>query len=341
MALPYTCVRRLLFWIDAERAHLATIGLLRSLPPLVLRYGVAPTMPPLPIDVMGLHFANPVGLAAGFDKNGDCIDALGALGFGFLEVGTVTPRAQTGNPRPRMFRLVREQAVINRLGFNNKGVDYLVARVRRARYDGVLGINIGKNFDTPMERALDDYLICLRKVYAYASYVTVNISSPNTQGLRDLQRGQALFGLLHHLDEERNRLADVHGRRVPLAIKIAPDLDERQIGTIADALVRYNMDAVIATNTTLSREGLEQEPMARETGGLSGRPLMERSTAVVASLARVLGETVPIIGVGGILSGHDARRKRRAGARLVQLYSGLIYRGPELIAECVRALADS
>lgn len=339
MALPYACVRRVLFHLDAERAHRATIGLLRGTPPFILRSCVASPVQSLPLEVMGLRFTNPVGLAAGFDKNGDCIDALAALGFGFLEVGTVTPRSQAGNPRPRMFRLVGAQAVINRLGFNNKGVDHLVARVRRARYDGILGINIGKNFDTPMERALDDYLICLRKVYAHASYVTVNISSPNTQGLRDLQQGQALFGLLHQLNQERCRLADVHARRVPLAIKIAPDLDENQIAVIAEALVRYEMDAVIATNTTLSRQGVEHESLARESGGLSGAPLMERSTEVVAALAGLLGDAVPVIGAGGILSGQDAWRKRAAGARLVQLYSGLIYRGPDLIAECVRSLA--
>lgn len=339
--MPYGCVRRALFLLEAERAHKTTIRVLRRTPAAWLRYASGRAVPSAPVQLMGLRFANPVGLAAGFDKNGECIDGLAALGFGFIEVGTVTPRAQAGNPRPRVFRLARQQAVINRLGFNNKGVDYLAARLRRMRYRGVLGVNIGKNADTPLESALNDYLICLRKVYSYASYVTVNISSPNTQGLRNLQQGPALCKLLAGLNAERERLGDRHGRRMPLAIKIAPDLSDDEIASVADALVSHGMDAVIATNTTVSRDGLEAESLAREQGGLSGAPLMDRATRVTQRLSRALGDVVPIIGVGGILSGRDARRKREAGARLVQLYSGLIYRGPALIGECVRDLAAS
>jgi dihydroorotate dehydrogenase len=287
---------------------------------------------------MGLDFPHPVGLAAGLDKDGECINAWEALGFGFIEVGTVTPRPQPGNPKPRMFRLPQAQALINRMGFNNRGVDFLVAQVRRARFPGVLGINIGKNADTPVERASDDYLIGLRKVYPWASYVTVNISSPNTPSLRDLQYGEALDRLLAALKEEQQRLADVHDRYVPLAIKIAPDLADADLRTVGQALLRQGMDAVIATNTTFSRAGVESLPHAGETGGLSGAPLMARSTEVVRQLAEILEGRLPIIAVGGILSGADAAAKMAAGASLVQIYTGFIYRGPELIREAVQAL---
>jgi dihydroorotate dehydrogenase len=288
---------------------------------------------------MGLDFPHPVGLAAGLDKDGECINAWEALGFGFIEVGTVTPRPQPGNPKPRMFRLPQAQALINRMGFNNRGVDFLVAQVRRARFPGVLGINIGKNADTPVERASDDYLIGLRKVYPWASYVTVNISSPNTPSLRDLQYGEALDRLLAALKEEQQRLADVHDRYVPLAIKIAPDLADADLRTVGQALLRQGMDAVIATNTTFSRAGVESLPHAGETGGLSGAPLMARSTEVVRQLAEILEGRLPIIAVGGILCGADAVAKMAAGASLVQIYTGFIYRGPELIREAVQALS--
>jgi dihydroorotate dehydrogenase len=287
---------------------------------------------------MGLEFPNPVGLAAGLDKNGAHIDALACLGFGFIEVGTVTPRPQPGNPPPRLFRIPQARALINRMGFNNDGVERLVANVRRSRYRGVLGINIGKNFDTPIERAVDDYLACLQRVYEYASYVAVNISSPNTRDLRSLQQAPALEQLLSALAHERERLASRHGRRVPLAVKVAPDLDETETRTIAALLIAHGIDAVIATNTTLSREGVEQWPGSGHGGGLSGAPLAKMSNRTIHWLAEALGERVPIIGVGGIVSGDDACEKVRAGATLVQLYTGLIYRGPALVAEAVRAL---
>jgi dihydroorotate dehydrogenase len=287
---------------------------------------------------MGIDFPNPVGLAAGLDKNGECIKAWEAVGFGFIEIGTVTPRPQPGNPKPRIFRLPKAQALINRLGFNNKGVDYLIEQVRRSGFKGVLGINIGKNADTPVERATEDYLIGLRKVYPWARYVTVNISSPNTPGLRDLQYGAALDHLLAALQAERRRLADEQGRYVPLAVKIAPDIADADLPTVGQALVRHGIDAVIATNTTFSRAGVEDLPHADEAGGLSGAPLRDRSTAVVRRLADILGGQLPIIAVGGIMSGIDAAAKIAAGASLVQIYTGFIYRGPELIREAVRAL---
>ncbi len=332
----YLLARKALFRLDAETAHELTIGMLSRLPRSAAL--LSPRVPSRPCRVMGLEFPNPVGLAAGLDKNGECIEAWAALGFGFVEVGTVTPRPQPGNPKPRMFRIESKQALINRLGFNNHGVDALVDRVRRARYRGVLGINIGKNFDTPNDRAVDDYLVCLKKVYPVAGYVTVNISSPNTKGLRDLQNADALGVLLKALKLSQARLADQHGRYVPLAVKIAPDMSDEQLQAVADALRRHRMDAVIATNTTLSRQGVEDSPLAGEQGGLSGAPLCVRSTDVIASLARLLAGEVPIIGVGGILHGSDARAKQEAGASLVQIYTGFIYRGPALIAECVEAL---
>jgi dihydroorotate dehydrogenase len=288
---------------------------------------------------MGITFPNRVGLAAGLDKNAEHLAGLATFGFGFLEAGTVTPRAQPGNPKPRMFRLPQSNALINRLGFNNDGVARFVANVTKARYAGVLGINIGKNFDTPNERAADDYLACLRAVYPHAHYVTVNISSPNTKGLRDLQEDAALAALLATLKHEQILLAEQHGKYVPLAIKIAPDLTDEAIRAVARLLVEHQMDGVIATNTTIARDAVVGQPHAAETGGLSGAPVRERSTAVVRILARALDGAVPIIGVGGILSGADAREKIEAGASLVQIYTGLIYRGPALVAECVRALA--
>ncbi|MCX7627968.1 MAG: quinone-dependent dihydroorotate dehydrogenase [Methylophilaceae bacterium] len=334
----YSLVRPLLFQLDAELAHGLTLKSLDVLHGLgMLRLGSR--VPPCrPRRVMGLDFPNPVGLAAGLDKNGAHIDALAALGFGFIEIGTVTPRPQPGNPRPRLFRIPQAQAIINRFGFNNAGVEALVENVRRSRYRGILGINIGKNFDTPIERATEDYVICLRKVYPHASYVTVNISSPNTQNLRQLQDKAALQGLLYALQQERARLADAAGRYVPIALKIAPDLNTEQIGEIADLLLQYGMDGVIATNTTLSREGVEGLPYGSEVGGLSGAPLKNKSTRVIQQLAQALGKDVPIIGVGGILRGEDAAEKIHAGASLIQLYSGLIYRGPALIGEVCRTL---
>ena len=334
----YPLVRPLLFALDAESAHHFTLESLRAL----CRIGLPSPAPAAPAAcarrLLGLDFPNPVGLAAGLDKNGEYIDALARLGFGFLEIGTVTPRPQPGNPRPRLFRLPAARAVINRLGFNSEGVDRLVANVQRASYRGVLGINIGKNAATSLERAADDYLECLRKVYPLASYVTVNISSPNTRDLRRLQDDAALDDLLHKLKAEQARLADAHGRRVPLAVKVAPDLDAAQIAGIAALFRRHRVEAVIATNTTIARDGVAGLAGADEAGGLSGAPVAERSTAIVRDLARALQNEIPIIGVGGIMDGTGARAKIAAGASLVQLYTGLVYRGPGLVGECVGAL---
>ena len=335
----YGLARPLLFALDAERAHGLGLASLEAayrsgLNPLV---GAAPK--PLPTKAFGLAFPNPVGLAAGLDKNGAHIDALLALGFGFVEVGTVTPRPQPGNPKPRMFRLPRHEAVINRLGFNNDGVDALVRNVERARRrNGLLGINIGKNKDTPNESAEDDYLHCLRKVYPLADYVTVNISSPNTAGLRELQEEQALRRLVSVLREEQEGLAGVHGKRVPMLVKIAPDLSESDIDAAGRVLGDLQVDGVIATNTTIAREGVEGARHAGEVGGLSGAPLMAKSTSVLRMLRTRLPEAIPLVGVGGILHGADAATKQAAGATLVQLYTGLVYRGPALVGECVEAL---
>jgi dihydroorotate dehydrogenase len=334
----YSLVRPLLFALEAETAHHFTLRALRALEALRLVPAAASTPAACARNIMGIHFPNPVGLAAGLDKNGEYIDALAALGFGFVEVGTVTPRPQPGNPRPRMFRLPAAQAVINRLGFNNDGVDRLVENVKRARYRGVLGINIGKNADTPIERATDDYLACLRKVYPVASYVAVNISSPNTRDLRQLQQGPELDQLLGSLKAEQRKLADVHGRRVPLAVKIAPDLDAGQITAIAGLLQRHGVEGVIATNTTTARDGVAGMPHSGAAGGLSGTPLGPHSTRVVREMARALTGAIPVIAVGGVMSGADAREKMAAGASLVQLYTGLVYRGPALVRECVAAL---
>jgi dihydroorotate dehydrogenase len=334
----FQLLRPALFALDPETAHHATLDALRtahclgSLPFVVTRPADDPRT------VMGLNFPNPVGLAAGLDKNGGYIDPLAALGFGFIEIGTVTPRPQPGNPKPRLFRLPQAQGIINRMGFNNDGVDALIGNVKRAKFKGILGINIGKNADTPIEKAAEDYLIGLRKVYAYASYVAINISSPNTKNLRQLQGGDELDALLGQLKAEQEKLAQQHGKYVPLAVKIAPDLDGDQIKQIAALLIKHRIDGVIATNTTLSREGVENLPHGNETGGLSGAPVREKSTAVIRQLAAELQGTLPIIGVGGILKGADALEKIQAGAALVQFYSGMIYRGWELVAESAAAI---
>jgi dihydroorotate dehydrogenase len=334
----YPLFRPLLFAADPELAHDIAFRGLDTAARLGLAQLAAPRLRQSPVDVMGIRFPNRVGLAAGLDKNAEHLAGLATLGFGFIEAGTVTPRAQPGNPRPRMFRLVAAQALINRLGFNNEGVERFVANVEKSGYRGILGINIGRNFDTPNERAADDYVACLRAVHGHASYVTINVSSPNTRGLRDLQAEEALGALLARVTAERTALAEQQGRRVPLAVKIAPDLDLGAVHAIARLLMAHGIDAVIATNTTLARNGVDALPHADEQGGMSGAPLRERSTTIVRALADVLDGALPVIGVGGILSGEDAREKIAAGASLVQLYTGLIYRGPDLVAECVRAL---
>ena len=332
----YEIARPVLFSLDPETAHET------ALTGLHLAGRVLPAAKPIaatPVEVMGLQFPNRIGLAAGLDKNGEAIDGLARMGFGFLEIGTITPRPQPGNPRPRMFRLPEVRGIINRMGFNNHGVDVLLAHVRAAKYRGILGINIGKNFDTPIERAADDYLACLDRVYALASYVTVNISSPNTKNLRQLQGESELDDLLGRLKAAQTRLAEQHGRYVPLTLKIAPDLDDAQVSNIADALRRHRIDAVIATNTTIARDTVQGIAHGNEQGGLSGAPVFEASTAVVRKLAAALAGELPIIAAGGVLKGAQARAKLEAGAALVQLYSGLIYRGPALVRECVRATA--
>ena len=337
----YSLARRFLFALDPEVSHEWSLRVLSLAERFHLLRLIKTTVPSCPVEVMGIRFPNPVGLAAGLDKNGDCIEALGGLGFGFIEIGTITPVAQPGNPRPRLFRLVDHNGIINRMGFNNKGVDYLVNRVKRRRYTGILGINIGKNKVTPDEQALDDYCACLRAVYAHADYVTVNISSPNTPGLRNLQFGENLRQLLAGLKAQQMQLATQHGRYVPIAVKIAPDMTEEEIRGVADTLLENKIDAVIATNTTLAREGVENSPFAEEAGGLSGAPVKDKSTEVIRSLAQHLQGRMPIIGVGGIMCGQDAAEKIRAGASLVQIYSGFIYRGPALIREAVQAsMAD-
>lgn len=339
--LLYALARPLLFSLDPESAHNLTLPALKRAAKLGLARLIAKPEPE-PRTVMGISFPNPVGLAAGLDKDGAYIDGLAALGFGSIEVGTVTPRAQPGNPQPRIFRLPQAKAVINRMGFNNGGVDAFVSNVQASKFyqnkEGVLGLNIGKNADTPIERAAEDYLHCLEKVYPYASYVTVNISSPNTKNLRQLQGGSELDGLLSQLKDTQQRLADQHKRYVPIALKIAPDIDSEQVKTIATALLQHRMDAVIATNTTITRDAVKGLPHAEETGGLSGAPVFELSNKVIRALKAELGGALPIIGVGGILSGADAQAKIDAGASLVQLYTGLIYRGPALIKECAAAI---
>lgn len=334
----YRLARAFLFAHDAEWAHEFTIHRFSQLATSPLLGLVRQRLPERPVQVMGLNFRNPVGLAAGLDKNGDCIPVWDALGFGFVEVGTVTPRPQPGNAKPRLFRLREAQAIINRMGFNNEGVDYLVERVKAANYQGVLGINIGKNLTTPVEQGKDDYLTCLDKVYDHASYVAVNISSPNTPGLRKLQYGEALDDLLGALMTRRGELAASRGRTVPLLVKIAPDLDAAEIEQIADSFRRHAIDGVIATNTTLSRDAVAGLAHADEAGGLSGRPVAAKSTAVVAALRQAMGPAVPIIGVGGIDSAEAAQAKLDAGANLVQVYTGFIYKGPPLIKEIVKQI---
>ena len=329
----YSLLRSVFFSMDAESAHHLGMEGMKNAQRLGLIKLLAHPVPGKPRTVMGIDFPNPVGLAAGLDKNGDYIDALAALGFGFLEIGTITPRPQPGNPKPRLFRIPQANAIINRMGFNNDGVDKLIENVRQAKYRGILGINIGKNFDTPIENAADDYLTCLRKVYPHASYVTVNISSPNTKNLRQLQQSSELEALLDALKNEQASLAQTYGRHVPLALKIAPDLETEQIIEIADLLLKYQIEGVIATNTTLAREGVAGLPHGDEAGGLSGAPVRLRSTSVVKQLSLALDGKIPIIGVGGIMNGLDAKEKILAGASLVQFYSGFIYRGPELIRE--------
>ncbi|QOR38290.1 quinone-dependent dihydroorotate dehydrogenase [Billgrantia diversa] len=333
----YALARSILFRLDAETAHGHALTALDLAHRLKLTGLVAGGRVDDPVQLMGLRFPNRVGLAAGLDKNGDHLDALGALGFGFVEVGTVTPKPQEGNPKPRLFRLPEHGAIINRMGFNNAGVDHLVARVKAARFDGVIGINIGKNLTTPVEHAVDDYLICLEKVHAHADYVTVNISSPNTPGLRNLQFGEHLDALLGSLREAGTRLDQAAGRRVPLAVKIAPDMSVEEVGLVAESIARSEIDAVIATNTTVSREAVAGVTHADEQGGLSGRPVFEPSNRVIRELRHHL-PALPIIGVGGIDSGAAALAKVEAGADLVQLYSGFIYRGPSLVGECARAI---
>ncbi len=335
----YSLARELLFKLSPETSHELSIDLIGAGGRLGLNGLLTKAPASLPTTVMGLQFANPVGLAAGLDKNGDAIDGFAQLGFGFVEIGTVTPRPQPGNPKPRLFRLPQAEAVINRMGFNNLGVDHLLERVKAAKYQGVLGINIGKNFDTPVERAVDDYLTCLDKVYAHASYVTVNVSSPNTPGLRSLQFGDSLKELLEALRRRQEDLTQEHGKRVPLAIKIAPDMSDEETALVASALLGADMDAVIATNTTLSREGVEGLAHADEAGGLSGAPVRDKSTHIVKVLAGELGGRLPIIAVGGITEGRHAAEKIAAGASLVQIYSGFIYKGPALIREAVDAIA--
>ncbi len=342
--LPYPLARSILFQFDPETAHDLTLDLLARGQGTVLERAWREDTVADPVHLAGLAFPNRVGMAAGLDKNARCIDALAAMGFGFVEVGTVTPRPQPGNAKPRMFRLPAAQALINRLGFNNDGLDAFLANVQRSRvrtertHPLVLGLNIGKNAATPIEAAIQDYLTCLAGVYPHADYVTVNISSPNTQNLRALQTDAALDGLLDAIAQERERLASSHARRVPIFVKIAPDLDEPQIAAIAAALRRHGMDGVIATNTTVARDAVQGLRHAQETGGLSGAPVREKSNAVVRQLRAALGKEFPIIGVGGIMSAQDAVDKIRAGADVVQIYTGLIYQGPALVAQAARAI---
>ncbi len=335
----YKLAQKVLFATDPEFAHELSMEGLR----LGHRLGATRFLCKTshqPVQCMGLEFPNPVGVAAGLDKNGDYFEALGDLGFGFVEIGTITPRAQPGNPKPRVFRLTEASAMINRLGFNNKGVDYLVRRVRKHHFKGILGINIGTNFDTAIENAADDYLHCLEKIYPYADYITVNISSPNTENLRDLQAEDKLDNLLGKLARRRKELSNEHDHQVPMAVKIAPDLQNNAIPAIAEAISRHGMDGVIATNTTIDREGVKGIKHADETGGLSGAPLKVKSDQILAAFRAALPDKVALIGVGGITTGNDAVDKLNLGADLVQFYTGMIYRGPELVSECLQSIAS-
>jgi len=329
----YALIRPLLFRLDAETAHELTLNALNAVHTFGIDKLLYPAISDNPAMVMGLHFKNPVGLAAGLDKNGDYIDALAGLGFGFIEIGTVTPRPQPGNPKPRLFRLTEKQAIINRMGFNNKGIDYLLNNVEKAKYQGILGINIGKNADTPIDNALDDYLIGLRKAYPAASYITINISSPNTKNLRQLQQTDESRKLIAALKEEQLKLQKEFGKYTPITLKIAPDLTDEEIRQLARTLLEFAIDGVIATNTTITRDLVSGHPLATETGGLSGAPLKNKSTEAIKTLASELKGKIPIIGVGGISSAQDAQEKIAAGASLIQIYSGLIYQGPGLIRQ--------
>jgi dihydroorotate dehydrogenase len=334
----YSAIRKIFFQFDAETIHEMTIKGLKNTGSTPLNNLYKQKVINKPVTVMGIEFPNPLGLAAGLDKNGECVDAFAAMGFGFVEVGTVTPRPQPGNDKPRIFRLPEANAIINRMGFNNKGVDYLVAQVRAAKSTGILGINIGKNKDTAEENAKDDYIHCMRKVYDFATYITVNISSPNTPGLRELQYGDALNELLSALKAEQTALAAQYNKYVPVAVKIAPDLNEEEVLSIADCLIANNIDGVIATNTTLSRVGVEGLEHGEEQGGLSGAPVKDKSTTVIRILSKALDNKLPIIGVGGIASSEDANEKLAAGASLVQIYTGFIYKGPDLVKDIVNNL---
>jgi dihydroorotate dehydrogenase len=334
----YPAIRKVLFQFDAETIHDLTIKGLKRTGKSPLNAFYKQSVQHKPLSVMGINFPNPVGLAAGLDKNAECINAFAAMGFGFVEVGTVTPRPQPGNSKPRIFRLPGANAVINRMGFNNKGVDYLVSQVQAANFKGVLGINIGKNKDTPEENAKDDYLHCMRKVYDLATYITVNISSPNTPGLRSLQYGAALDELLSSLKTEQKILAEKFDKYIPLAVKIAPDLSADEIKSIAQSLIENEIDGVIATNTTLSREGVESLEFGDEQGGLSGQPVKNKSTQVIKLLSEALDNKLPIIGVGGVASSSDANEKLQAGASLVQVYTGFIYQGPPLVKKIINGL---
>jgi len=335
----YSLARNILFKLDPEVAHDISLDAMGAAERLHLLQPFVKRMVEDPVEVMGLRFPNRVGLAAGLDKNGEYFNALGKLGFGFVEVGTVTPLAQAGNPQPRLFRLKNEQGIINRMGFNNNGVNHLVERVRRRRYQGVLGINIGKNKLTPEENALSDYQKCMEAVYTSADYIAINISSPNTPGLRNLQFGENLEILLKGIKAKQVELQQRHGKNVPVAVKIAPDMSDDELKSVADTLLKHNFDAVIATNTTISREGVEHSVFASEAGGLSGSPVRDKATHVIRTLAEHLQGKMPIIGVGGIMTGEDAAEKLQAGASLVQLYTGFIYRGPELVAEAANAVS--
>ncbi len=334
----YPLIRKVFFQCDPEKIHDLTIKSLKNMGGSPLKWLYKANVPNKPVQVMGINFPNPVGLAAGLDKNGECINAFDAMGFGFVEIGTITPKPQPGNDKPRIFRLPEASAVINRMGFNNKGVDYLIEQVRKSKFNGVLGINIGKNKDTPEENAKDDYIICMKKVYEYASYITVNISSPNTPGLRNLQYGDSLNELLSAIKTEQKALAAQHGKYVPVAVKIAPDLTEEEVKGIAQCLIANDIDGVISTNTTLARDKVSHLEHGGEMGGLSGQPVREQSTKVIKELAAALEGKMPIIGVGGIDSVQAAQEKLDAGASLVQVYTGFIYKGPELVKDIVKSL---